>query len=389
MPTDRVAVEALAEELDGLRPIDHHCHGVVSADLDRMAFEDLTNEGFESPPPGTSHLDSPVGLAIRRWCAPLLDLEPFVEPEVYVERRVALGADEVNRRLLSAARLSGLIVETGYRASDIVGPSAMAQLAGAPTFEVVRLETVAEEVGATDPSASGYADAFREHLHVRAASAVGLKTILAYRGGFDIDPSPPDDGAVAEAAGRWFRAPEPRRLADPVLLRFGIWAGADLARDRGLPLQIHAGWGDPDITLHLTNPSLLTDLAKSFAGLGVDVVFLHCYPYHREAAYLATVLPNVYFDVGEAITYLGTRSRGLLAEAIELAPFTKQLYSSDAFGVAELYVLGATHFRRGLARILGGWVDAGDCSLDEARRIAHLIGVGNASRLYPLERRDR
>ncbi len=378
----------LATFLEDLRPIDHHCHGVVEADLDRDDLEALLNEGFDPPPSGTSHLDSPVGLAVRRWCAPALGLEPLASAEAYVERRAELGAEEVARRLLRAARLGGLIVETGYRGGDVAGPDRMAELAAAPAWEVVRLEAVAEAVAASGPTAVGYADAFRATLEERASRAVGLKTIVAYRGGFAFDPAPPTSAEVAEAAGRWLAAlgDVPPRLTDPVLLRFGIWAGAELAGATGMPLQVHSGWGDPDVTLHLTDPSLLTDLVKAFGRMGVTVVFLHCYPYHRQAAYLATVLPNVCFDVGEAVTYLGPSSRRLLAEALELAPFPKQLYSSDAFGAPELYLLGVVHLRRALGEVLGAWIEAGDCTVADAERIAARLAIENARRIYPLER---
>ncbi|MDP8978388.1 MAG: amidohydrolase family protein [Actinomycetota bacterium] len=169
-----------------------------------------------------------------------------------------------------------------------------------------------------------------------------------------------------------------------MLLRFGIWSGADLARRRGLPLQFHAGFGDPDLTLHRTDPSLLTDLLRALAGWEVDVVLLHFYPYHRQAAYLAAVLPNVYFDVGLALNHTGAAAGSVLAEALELAPFTKHLYSSDGWGLAELHHLGAVLFRRGLTRLLDGWVAADACTAGDAERIAWLIGVGNARRVYPL-----
>lgn len=368
--------------LGALLLTDHHCHGVVAGDLDRPAFEALINEGFDPPPEGTSHFDSPVGLAVRRWCAPVLDLEPLAPPDRYLERRAELGFEEASRRLLRQAGLGHLIVETGYRSSEVTGVERTGELADVPASEVVRLEAVAEQVAASGVDATGYADAFRAELAARCARAVGLKTIVAYRGGFAFDPRPPAEAEVAEAAGRWLAAGG-GRLTDPVLLRFGIWTGAELARDHAMPLQVHSGWGDPDLTLHLADPSLLTDLVKELGRLGVNVVFLHCYPYHRQAAYLAAVLPNVYFDVGEAITYLGPSATRLLAEALELAPFTKQLYSSDAFGLAELYLIGAAHFRHGLAEVLGGWVADGRCSAADAERIAHLIAAGNAARIYP------
>jgi predicted TIM-barrel fold metal-dependent hydrolase len=114
------------------------------------------------------------------------------------------------------------------------------------------------------------------------------------------------------------------------------------------------------------------------------VVFLHCYPYHREAAYLAAVFPNVYLDLGSVLHYTGPSSESILAETMELTPFTRHLYSSDAFGVAEFYYLGALLFRRGLQAVLDGWVHQGQCSTAEAERIAALAAGENARRIYPL-----
>jgi predicted TIM-barrel fold metal-dependent hydrolase len=94
------------------------------------------------------------------------------------------------------------------------------------------------------------------------------------------------------------------------------------------------------------------------------------------------MFPNVYLDVGSVLHYTGASSGRVLAEVMELAPFTKHLYSSDAFGAAELYLLGSTLFRRALARTLDDWIESGQCSPAEADRIAGLVAAGNARRIY-------
>jgi predicted TIM-barrel fold metal-dependent hydrolase len=364
--------------------VDHHCHGVVPGDLDRAAFEGFLTEGFDPAPKGTSHFDTPVGLAVRRWCAPVLDLPPLVSPDEYLTRRSELGAEEVHRRLLRSAGLEAMLVETGHLAAELLGPAAMGLLAAASAHQVVRLEAVAETVAHQGVDAAAYPDAFARALEAAASDAVGLKTAVAYRGGFGLDPARPATGEVVEAAGRWLSRRDAGRLDDPVLLRHGIWTGAELARDRGLPLQVHAGYGDPDLTLHLANPSLLTDLIRALGQLPATLVFLHCYPYHREAAHLAAVFPHVYLDVGLALHYTGPGARQVLAEAMELAPFTKQLYSSDGFALAEFHYLGALRFRSGLAAILEDWVRLEECSAAEADHIAELLGRANAHRIYRL-----
>lgn len=376
-------------EVDGaedLRLVDHHCHGVVPTDLDRAGFEGFISESFRPPPPGTSHFDAPIGLAIRRWCAPVLGLEPFAPPDDYVARRLDLGADEVAHRFVHEAGLGALLIDTGFRSDEVDSLEGMRAISGVPVHEIVRLEAVAEAVAGAGADAGSYPSAYAEALEKAARGAVGFKSIVAYRGGFAFDPNPPEESEVIRAAGAFLETAGSGRprLSDPVLLRFGIWTGARLAQERGLPLQFHVGWGDPDLDLHLTNPTLLTHLIRELVGLDVNVALLHCYPFHREAGYLASMYPNVYFDVGSALHYMGPSSGRLMAEALEVAPFSKLLFSSDAFGVAELYHLGAMLHRRALREVLDEWIAADHCDAATAERITEAIGKGNALRIYPL-----
>jgi hypothetical protein len=154
------------------------------------------------------------------------------------------------------------------------------------------------------------------------------------------------------------------------------------ATARGLPLQIHVGFGDRDLDLHRTDPLLLLPLLRAMAP--VPVLLLHCYPFQRQAGYLAQAFDNVNFDVGLAINFLGPRSPSLVAEALETAPFAKQLYSSDAFGPPELHLLGSVLWRRAMGLVLGEWVRCGDCTEADAIRIVDMIGVRNAERVYGL-----
>jgi uncharacterized protein len=131
---------------------------------------------------------------------------------------------------------------------------------------------------------------------------------------------------------------------------------------------------------------LLTHLLRALQPTGVPVILLHNYPFHRQAGYLAQVFPNVFIDVSLATHNVGWRAGALIAETLELAPFGKVLYASDAFGLPELYYLGSVLFRRGLARVLREGVDEDSWNHADAARIAHLIGVENARRVYGIER---
>jgi predicted TIM-barrel fold metal-dependent hydrolase len=114
---------------------------------------------------------------------------------------------------------------------------------------------------------------------------------------------------------------------------------------------------------------------------------LHCYPYEREAGYLAQAFNNVYLDGGLAVNYLGARTPAFIARLLELAPFRKILYSSDGFGPAELHYLGAALWRNGIHRVLNDFVQNGDWCESDAMRVVDLIAYDNSTRVYNLRRR--
>ena len=327
-----------------------------------------------------------MALSVRRRCAPLLDLEPFCAPADYAARRREIGAAEVNRRFLATAGIGTYIVDSGNRPEELCSVSEVGAIAGAPAREIVRMESVAERVAEGGVSAAGFAEAFEAALRGSLGEeVVGLKSILAYRATLRIDYEKPSDIEVEAAAGRWLAKIEQTgtvRLTDPVLERHLIWTGADIARERGFPIQFHIGIGDPDIELHRVDPSHLTPWIKAVEPWGFPITLLHCYPFHREAGLMSENFPCVYFDVGFALNWVGPSYQRIMDEALELVPFTKQLFSTDAFGLAELYYLGALRFRTALARALGRWVEDGECSGADAERIASLIGVENARRIY-------
>jgi predicted TIM-barrel fold metal-dependent hydrolase len=359
--------------------VDHHCHGVLCRDADLSTLESLLTEG-PGQAGGGSAFDSQAGLAFRRLCPPVLGLPPHAELDDYVARRAEFGPTEASKRFLEAAGLSCLCVDTGFTPEPVTSPAELGGLAGAAAHEVVRLERVAEDVAAAGTSAAGFVDAVRSALAARTAEAVGVKSIAAYRTGLDLEAARPSDAEVTAAAATWLAGSRPLRLADPTLQRFLIWCGVDLR----LPVQFHVGYGDSDVDLHRCNPLLLTPLLRAIQPTGVPVVLLHNYPYHREAGYLAQVFPHVYVDAGLATHNLGARAPALLAEALELAPFGKFLYSSDAFGLPELYYLGAVLFRRALSELFRSGLDEDLYTERTVVRLTRMVCADNAKRVYRL-----
>jgi predicted TIM-barrel fold metal-dependent hydrolase len=372
------AVPELAEYVETLSLVDHHVHGPFRESIGRVRFENALNEGSTDPLPGfVSGFESQLGFAVRRWCAPLLDLDPHTSPDQYWTRRAELGEPEVNRRFLAAAGVDHWVIDSGFGSADVLSLDELRAVTGGAVHELVRLETLAADLLAE--SAHGYPDRFRVALSdARDRGAVGAKSILAYRTGFDLDYARPADVEVQRAAEARTGAATP--LGDPTLIVFGLFA----AVDAGLPLQIHVGLGDRDLDLHRVNPMLLLPFLRA-PEVGVPVLLLHCYPYEREAGYLAQAFGNVHLDVGLAVNYLGAAARALVARSYELAPFAKVLYSSDAWGPAELHYLGARLWRNAVSSVVGEWVDRDEWSLADARGVIAASASGNARRVYGLD----
>lgn len=370
--------DGIADHLRTIELVDHHVHGYFTTAIDRQGFEDALNEGSTNPVPShISMFQSPLGVSIRRWCAPVLGLEPLASADDYWTARSTFDHATLNRTLLRAAGVDTWIVDTGFVGDIIASPAQIASTGGGRAREIIRLETLLEDLVRRGVAADELVDAFRAELAGLPTDVVGAKTVAAYRSGLDIDWTRPSDADVTRAACELIESSAGARVEDPVLIAFAVHE----ALAHGLPLQVHIGFGDRDLDLHRANPLHLLGLLR-IAPTQVPVLLLHCYPYHREAAYLAQAFDQVHFDVGLAVNFLGAGSSRLIAEALELAPFGKQLYSSDAFGLPELHALGAILWRRGMGLVLGEWVRRGDWAESDAREIVDLIARQNAERVY-------
>jgi hypothetical protein len=360
--------------------VDQYCHGVLRTELGIGTFEAQLGGTVGPAAAGTTFFDTQTGFAVRRWCPPLLGLEPHCPPARYLARRRELGVLESGRRLLRSTGVTTYLVDTGLP-GELTDPGEIAAAGDAEAREIVRLEALAERVADTSCGVTDLLSRLAEAVHDAAATAVAFTSVAGVGPGLALAPEPPGHAEVRAAAGHWLAVRVPGGpLEDPVLLRHLLW----LALGSGLPLQLHTGARDARAPAGSADPALLTAFASATAGLGTDLVLLGAYPYHRHAAQLTSVFPHVYADLGPALAHTGARAAAVLAEILELAPFGKLLFSSGARALPELHVVGARVFREALARVLGGWVADGAWALADAQRVAEMIAASNARRLYGL-----
>jgi uncharacterized protein len=241
--------------------------------------------------------------------------------------------------LLRATNTERVFVDDGYPPpGEGTTWQELGDLAACEARPVLRIERVAEQDGAAAVAGAV--------MQAREQGFVGLKTISAYRTGL-----------------------EKERLHDFVLeaLRANERSG------QPLPMQVHCGFGDSDLYLPRADPTHLKPLLEEFRE--TSFVLLHCYPFVREAGWLAHVYGNVYFDLSLTIPHV-SRPAEAVREALELAPVTKLLYASDAARTPELYYLAAKWWREALAVVLPELY--GDDDEWAARRILR----ENAGELY-------
>jgi uncharacterized protein len=289
------------------------------------------------------------------------------------------------RRMFAQAHLGHWLIDDGLWTDRLLS---LADCAGmvpdVPVRRIVRLEVELASMIEQHDRASNLLVAFAERVAALAPQVAAFKSIAAYRTGLAIGE--PASGEVEAAFSAVRRAVVPGRsprLAAKPLIDAMLWAVLPVAAAAGRPVQFHTGFGDPDLDLRLANPLHLRPLFESPALRGLRVVCLHCYPYVREAGYLASVYPGAYVDLGLTVPYTSVHAmRTALHEAMHLAPITKVLLSTDAQRTPETFWLAARWGRRVLRQVLEAAVADGDLSEDEAEWAALRILFQNAADLY-------
>jgi uncharacterized protein len=315
--------------------------------------------------------------AVRRWLAEHLDCEPTREA-VTRARTAALHADPVGytKGLLDAAGVVAVLSDEGFPQPPVL-PDEFSATIGVEVHRVVRLEPWIlrhRELG-FDALVDGV-----EAEAVEAASdpnCVAYKSIVAYRTGLDVgDPSRPDAAAAFE---RW-RADgwtETRDHAKPVR-DFVIRRTLEVAKEHDRPFHFHCGGGDPDIDLAHARPEQLFPLLVDVQDQ--PIVLVHSgYPWIREAAYIASVLPNVYLELSELIPWGFGQVEWALEMLVGTVPAAKLLYGSDEAGEPESFWISALLARRALERVLDKFVERDYVASGHAERLGAMV-LGDSCR---------
>jgi predicted TIM-barrel fold metal-dependent hydrolase len=336
----------------GIPLYDHHAHS-----LRRLQPE--TQDAFrahftEGDAPETVARDVPWSLFYRRA---LVDLGRFFgcapSEDAVVAARARRPFAGLTKDMFTDAGIGALLIDPGFRTAEHYELNHLRGLVPCPVGELVRLEVLAERLIS---AADGWPD-LRERFAAEVRASIrrgvqGLKTIIAYRTGLELTHW---DEAALNAAYRETRDAAGRgqtRLASKPLLDTLLWTALEIAAQHRLPVQVHTGFGDRDLDLRLANPLWLRPVFEHPPFRAITFVLLHCYPYIREASWLAHVYPNVAMDLSLTVPFAAHGAADSIAEALALAPASKVLLATDAFSIPDLFWLAARHAREALDEAL-------------------------------------
>lgn len=380
MPTTRI-------DLSDAPIVDHHMHSLLKSDqpLDMARYRGYFSE---SPDPVIKAQFVPDTIMWQwgiRELATYLKCDPT--PEAVLAARNALPLKDLANGMWRDQNSAVLLLDYGFRGAENYTPEELRGMVTQRVELLLRLETYAQELIMQHSVFTNFIDAYVAGVEgARASGHIGLKSIIAYRTGLNIEWVTRDEAAAAFGLVKDQAQREGSiRLASKTLCDYLVVRALEIANRDGLPIQFHTGFGDTDLDLLLANPLHLRRLLQSGKFTNVPFVLLHAsYPYVRELGYLAAMYPNVFMDISLAIPFITTQIPTMIHEVLGLTPLTKILYSSDAFSVPEIFWLANRWGRAAIERVLGEIVDAGALTVPQAQRAGRQILGDNARKVYGL-----
>lgn len=364
-------------ELNSIPLIDHHCHTIIDKNLskDVETLIRSTTEASDHYPIADitqtitfQYMMNYINKITNSNCNSVNDIEKLLSE---------LDYNKYVSDIFQRNNYKRLFIDTGFHPNQNMSIETMSEVTKTNIAPVLRLEKLAENYKNDYISFSDWWQLIIEDVsNAKQNGYIGAKSIIAYRSGLDIHPVSLNDAKSA------FDSWKQNKLQDPVLLKFLIWELSSILAKQHLPLQFHVGYGDPDTDLLKGNPLLLKPFIEEFTPAGLNITLLHTYPYHREAGFLASVYPGVYFDLSLIIPLGAFGAKRIMSESLELAPISRFLFASDAHTRPEFYGLAADLFRKSLNEVLTELYNNSVISIDKVNQWAEKILYKNSSNLY-------
>jgi hypothetical protein len=235
-----------------------------------------------------------------------------------------------------------------------------------------RRDALEERLGVAPRDAESWRAFIGTLLDLAASKgAIGIKQLQAYFR--PLEYLPINDGDVSWSGD--LSATQARVFEDWVMHEC-----CRQAHERGWAHQIHTGTHN----LAESSPMPLAALAKRYSRQ--KIVLLHCWPYTREAGWLAKHHPNIYIDTCWLAILNPIFLRNALESWVNYVPSSKIMLAHDATSV-EMAVGSSLFVREILAEVLEGQFRSLGLTDDDLLRTAHEFLNDNAVDVYGVGRR--
>ncbi|MDR6998950.1 amidohydrolase family protein [Neobacillus niacini] len=305
--------------------------------------------------------------------------EPTLEAVVKHRNEKAKDFKKFTRELFQDAKLTGVVGDFGYPQPPL-SKEEYEDLSGARIWEVYRIEPVMVRLSGECKTFAEFKEKYCAELAeaLKQQGTIGLKSIIAYRSGLEIASM---NESLAAEEYEEFRANTRAKVKGFRDYCLHIAMEECTAADK--VMHIHTGVGDGEVVLQKASPSFLIDMLRDPKYENTKVHLVHGgYPWVEEAAFIVSILPNVYMDISLQNPFSGHGVKRILLQVFEFAPFDKVMYGSDAFTVPEMNWMGVHLFKECFEEVLNSWVDADYMNAETARVIGEMVLYRNFENVY-------
>lgn len=359
-------------DLTRLAVIDTHAH-LFDIDYQPRDLSEILTLSLENPPP-----EQRRQTLIYKWF--IRELSTYLEckpqqssiEEARAERIKNDYAGYIKALFLNAG-IEGLVVDVGYQPAT-VNLTIFTKLSPVKVKYLFRIETALDKIWQERKPFLKALEQFDEALEVamNMPDFIGLKSIIGYRTGLAVRIVQESEAKSAYESG------DEKTVRDFFLLR-----ALSFCRSNNLPIQLHTSFGESNNNLILNNPLLLKELLDDKEVKQQKIVLVHGgYPYTFEAGYLCAMYPNLFCDVSEFVPLVPLGMNKGLADLLDMCPFNKIMYGSDAFIIPEFNWFAAVVFKRKLKAVLNDIISQGILEDDDAEAVAMMITHKNAKSFY-------
>lgn len=258
--------------------------------------------------------------------------EPYLEEVVEQRNARATNFKEYTQHLFQDVNLTGLVADFGYP-TPMLNKNEFADLCGSRIWGIYRIEPVMVRLRSESKSFVEFIEKYRIDLReaLKRSDVVGIKSIIAYRSGLEILSK--NRNAAHE---QWDEFQLDERAEVKALRDYCLHVAIEECTMVGKVVHIHTGVGDGEVALSKANPSLLLPMLKDKKYADTKFHLVHGgYPWMDEAAFIVSILPNVYMDISLQNPFTGHGVQRIISQTFEFAPFDKVMFGSDAFTVPE------------------------------------------------------